>query len=46
MKNLILAVMAMVTLASCQQQKIGYVDNGKVINDIQEKKTSSLNMKL
>ncbi|WP_044401181.1 OmpH family outer membrane protein [Lacinutrix sp. Hel_I_90] len=38
MKNLILAVIAIVTLASCQQQKIGYVDNGKVINDIQEKK--------
>lgn len=30
--------MALVTLASCQEQKIGYVDNGKVINEIQEKK--------
>lgn len=38
MKNLILALVAIVTLASCQEQKIGYVDNGKVINDIQEKK--------
>lgn len=38
MKNLILALVALFTLASCQEQKIGYVDNGKVINDIQEKK--------
>jgi len=38
MKNLLLAVIAILTLASCQQQKIGYVDNGTVINDIQEKK--------
>lgn len=38
MKNLIFALVAIVTLASCQQQKIGFVDNGKVINEIQEKK--------
>lgn len=38
MKNLIVAVIALITLASCQQQKMGYVDNGKVINDIEEKK--------
>lgn len=38
MKNLVLVVIMMITLTSCQQQKIGYVDNGKVINDIQEKK--------
>ena len=38
MKNLILALVALFTLASCQEQKIGYVDNGKVINEIQEKK--------
>ncbi|WP_290701593.1 OmpH family outer membrane protein [Lacinutrix sp.] len=37
MKNLILALFVLVTFASCQQQKIGYVDNGKVINDIKEK---------
>lgn len=34
----ILSVLAIgFLLASCQQQKIGYVDNGKVINEIQEK---------
>lgn len=38
MKKLILAVIVLVTFASCQEQKIGFVDNGKVINDIQEKK--------
>ncbi|MEJ6791738.1 MAG: OmpH family outer membrane protein [Lacinutrix sp.] len=37
MKNLIVALIVLVTFASCQDQKIGYVDNGKVINDIQEK---------
>jgi outer membrane protein len=37
MKNLILALVAIVTLASCQQNKIGFVDNGTVINGIQEK---------
>lgn len=37
MKNLLLVVIAIVTLTSCQQQKIGFVDNGKVINEIQEK---------
>lgn len=38
MKNLILALVVLLTLASCQEQKVGFVDNGKVINDIQEKK--------
>jgi outer membrane protein len=39
MKNLITAVIVILTLASCQQQKkIGYVDNGVLINDYQEKK--------
>jgi len=38
MKKLILALIVLVTFASCQEQKIGFVDNGKVINDIQEKK--------
>lgn len=38
MKKVILALAAIITLASCQQQKIGYIDNGKVINEIQEKK--------
>lgn len=38
MKKLILSLIVLVTFSSCQEQKIGYVDNGKVINDIQEKK--------
>ncbi|WP_034060423.1 OmpH family outer membrane protein [Lacinutrix jangbogonensis] len=38
MKKLILALIVLVTFASCQEQKMGFVDNGKVINDIQEKK--------
>jgi len=38
MKKLILALIILVTFASCQEQKIGFVDNGKVINEIQEKK--------
>ncbi len=38
MKNLILAAFALLILASCQQQKIGYVDSGEVINEYQEKK--------
>lgn len=38
MKKVLLAVIVLVTFASCQEQKIGFVDNAKVINDIQEKK--------
>lgn len=39
MKNLVIVVLALVALTSCQEQaKIGFVDNGKVINDYQEKK--------
>ena len=38
MKNLIYVVFAVLVFASCQQsQKIGYVDNSKLINDYQEK---------
>ena len=37
MKNLIYAILAIFILTSCQQQKIGFIDNGKVINDYQEK---------
>lgn len=38
MKNLIYIAIAIFTLASCQQtQKIGFIDNGKVINEFQEK---------
>jgi len=39
MKNLIPAVLIFLILGSCQQpQKIGYVDNSKLINEYQEKK--------
>ncbi len=38
MKNIIYVVLAVLIFTSCQeQQKIGFVDNGKVINDYQEK---------
>lgn len=39
MKNLIYVAMTMLVLASCEKpNKIGFVDNGTVINDYQEKK--------
>lgn len=38
MKNIIYAVVLLLAFSSCQKQKIGYVDNGKVINDYQLKK--------
>ncbi|WP_452225449.1 OmpH family outer membrane protein [Lacinutrix chionoecetis] len=38
MKKIILLVAATISLLSCNEQKIGYIDNGKVINEIQEKK--------
>jgi len=38
MKNLVYVVLAVLVLTSCQQQKIGFIDNGKVINEYQEKK--------
>lgn len=37
MKQLFIVVLAIFIFTSCQQQKIGYVDNGKVINEYQEK---------
>ena len=38
MKNIILVALAILTFTSCQQpQKIGFVDNSKLINDYQEK---------
>ena len=38
MKNIIYVVLALIVFTSCQQQqKIGFVDNGTVINDYQEK---------
>ena len=39
MKNIIYVVLAMLIFASCEKpNKIGFVDNGTVINDYQEKK--------
>ncbi|XCF06496.1 OmpH family outer membrane protein [Tamlana crocina] len=39
MKNTIYVLLAMLVLASCQKpNKIGFIDNGTVINDYQEKK--------
>ncbi len=39
MKTLITTVLVLLALTSCQQpQKIGYVDNSKLINEYQEKK--------
>ncbi len=37
MKQIIVLVFAMVVLSSCQEQKIGFVDNSVLINDYQEK---------
>ncbi|MBT8395110.1 MAG: OmpH family outer membrane protein [Bacteroidia bacterium] len=38
MKKLVYVAFAIFAFTSCQQQKIGFIDNGKVINDYQEKK--------
>lgn len=37
MKKLLYVAVAIFAFTSCQQQKIGFVDNGKVINGYQEK---------
>lgn len=38
MKKILYAALVILTFASCQQtEKIGYVDNSKLINDYQEK---------
>jgi outer membrane protein len=38
MKNIVIVIIAVLTFASCQQsQKIGFVDNSKLINEYQEK---------
>lgn len=38
MKNIVILLVVVLTFASCQQsQKIGYVDNAKLINEYQEK---------
>ena len=38
MKNIFYIALAVLMFSSCQQQKIGFVDNGTVINDFEEKK--------
>ena len=38
MKNLLASITLVCLFMSCQQQKIGFVDNAKLINDYQEKK--------
>ena len=39
MKNIIYAALIMLVASSCQKEKkIGFIDNGTVINDFQEKK--------
>ena len=39
MKKGLIALLTLVMLSSCQEQaKIGFVDNGKLINDYQKKK--------
>ncbi len=38
MRKGIIAVMALIGLVGCQQQKIGFVDNSELINEYQEKK--------
>ena len=38
MKRIIYLAFVVLLMGSCQQQKIGFIDNGKVINDYQEKK--------
>ncbi|HMC01229.1 MAG TPA: OmpH family outer membrane protein [Flavobacteriaceae bacterium] len=37
MKNLAACILLVLLFVSCQQQKIGFVDNAKLINDYQEK---------
>ena len=38
MKNIFYLTVIAMSLFSCQNQKIGFVDNGTIINDYQEKK--------
>jgi len=37
MKKIAVLITIVLTFSSCQQQKTGYVDNGKIINEIKEK---------
>lgn len=38
MKNILVATLAVAGLVACQQSNIAFVDNGKLVNDYQEKK--------
>ena len=38
MKHFTILIITLIVLSSCQQQKIGFVDNSKLINDYKEKK--------
>jgi outer membrane protein len=38
MKNILYVVLMALIISSCQKQKIGFVDNGNVINEYQKKK--------
>ncbi len=37
MKNLGIAILTLISFTACQQQKIGFVDNGVLINEYQER---------
>lgn len=38
MKKIVFGVLAMSLLVACQQDKIGFIDNSKLVNDYEEKK--------
>lgn len=47
MKNVVYVALTMLVLASCQKpNKIGFIDNGTVINDFQEKKDVEANFQI
>ncbi|MDO6759656.1 OmpH family outer membrane protein [Tamlana sp. 2_MG-2023] len=46
MKNIFYVVLLAIAFTSCQQQKIGFVDNGTVINEFQEKKDIEANFQV
>ena len=48
MKKLSIVLLALIGLTACQQQKIGFVDNGELINEYQERKDveAKLNTKI
>lgn len=38
MKNILVVAILAILFVSCQQQKIGYIDTGEIVNEYQEKK--------